>query len=443
MSLPAKLFIQNYGCQMNERDADHMRDLLLQDHSMMQTFVPEEADLVILNTCSIREKAQEKVFSELGRWHLLKKKKPSLTIAVGGCVASQEGEQIIRRAPYVDLVFGPQTIHRLPELYADHQRTKKPVIDVSFPLHEKFDKIVIPEKKQATSFVSIMEGCSKFCSYCVVPYTRGEEISRSFDGILEEVYQLAEKGCKEIVLLGQNVNDYRGMTHDKDEVDLALLIHYISALDGIERIRFTTSHPQAFSDTLIQAYAEVPKLVNQLHLPVQSGSNRILTGMKRGYNIDRFYSIIDQVRQHRPDISISSDFIVGFPGETEQDFQETMNLVDAIKFDQSFSFIYSQRPGTPASDLPDDTPMSVKKERLAILQERIKSYAAEYSQAMLHNTYQVLVTGTSKKDDTVLSGRTENNRIVNFIGPKSCIGEMVSVTISEVYANSLRGRLAV
>ena len=348
MSLPAKLFIQNYGCQMNERDADHMRDLLLQDHSMMQTFVPEEADLVILNTCSIREKAQEKVFSELGRWHLLKKKKPSLTIAVGGCVASQEGEQIIRRAPYVDLVFGPQTIHRLPELYADHQRTKKPVIDVSFPLHEKFDKIVIPEKKQATSFVSIMEGCSKFCSYCVVPYTRGEEISRSFDGILEEVYQLAEKGCKEIVLLGQNVNDYRGMTHDKDEVDLALLIHYISALDGIERIRFTTSHPQAFSDTLIQDYAEV-----------------------------RFYSIIDQVRQHRPDISISSDFIVGFPGETEQDFQETMNLVDAIKFDQSFSFIYSQRPGTPASDLPDDTPMSVKKERLAILQERIKSYAAD------------------------------------------------------------------
>ena len=427
---------------MNERDAEHMRDLMVQDNHMSVTFIPEEADMVILNTCSIREKAQEKVFSELGRWRILKEKKPQLTIAVGGCVASQEGEEIIKRAPFVDLVFGPQTIHRLPQLYQEHKRSSKPQIDVSFPLHEKFDTIVLPEKKKPTAFLSIMEGCSKFCSYCVVPYTRGEEISRSFDSILEEAFRLNENGCKEIVLLGQNVNDYRGLTHDQQDVDLAHLIHYIAALDGIQRIRFTTSHPEAFSQTLVDAYAEEPKLANQLHLPVQSGSNRILTAMKRGYQIDRFYEIVNQIKGHRPDISITSDFIVGFPGETDEDFEQTLELVRKVKFDQSFSFIYSKRPGTPASDLPDDTPLSVKKDRLNQLQTLIKGYANEYSQAMINQTYPVLVTGTSKKNNRELTGRTENNRIVNFVGPIDCIGALIPVHITDIYANSLRGRIA-
>lgn len=436
-----KLYIKTYGCQMNEYDSNKMADVLRTSHGMETTQNLDEADVVLLNTCSIREKAQEKVFSELGRLRDLKKKNPHMLIGVGGCVASQEGATIVKRAPYVDLVFGPQTLHRLPELIEKTVNEQRAAIDISFPEIEKFDRLPESRAEGPTAFVSIMEGCSKYCSFCVVPYTRGEEISRPFDDVLTEVARLAEQGVKEVNLLGQNVNDYRGLMHSGEIADLALLIHYVAAIDGIERIRFTTSHPQAFSDNLIEAYAEEPKLANHLHLPVQSGSDRILAAMKRNYTALEYKSKIRRLRAVRPDISISSDFIIGFPGETDADFAATMKLIEDIGFDHSFSFIYSPRPGTPAANLADDTPLNVKKERLAILQSRILQRAHEISQAMVGTAQTILVTDVAKKDSNQLSGRTENNRVVNFDGDKNLIGRLVSVQITEALPNSLRGRL--
>lgn len=436
-----KLYIKTNGCQMNEYDSTKMAEVLLQSHGLVKTEHVEEADVILLNTCSIREKAQEKVFSQLGQWRDYKAKNPHVVIGVGGCVASQEGEAIIKRAPFVDIVFGPQTLHRLPTLLKERMEKKKPVVDISFPEIEKFDHLPAPRAEGPTAFVSIMEGCSKYCSFCVVPYTRGTEISRPFDDVLAECYQLATQGVREINLLGQNVNDYRGAMENGDIADLALLIHYLAAIEGIGRIRFTTSHPLAFSDNLINAYAEVPELANHLHLPVQSGSDRILGLMKRGYTALEFKSKIRKLRKVRPDIRLSTDIIVGFPGETDKDFQDTMDLVHEIGFDTSFSFIYSPRPGTPAANLSDDTPLEVKKQRLQILQNRLLLQASRYSQSMTGSTQRILVTGHSKRDSQQLSGRTECNRVVNFDGPAHLIGQFVDVQISDALPNSLRGRL--
>jgi tRNA-2-methylthio-N6-dimethylallyladenosine synthase len=434
-----KLYIKTHGCQMNEYDSARMADVLVDSHHMQVTQDPLQADVLLLNTCSIREKAQEKVFSELGRWKELKERRPGLVIGVGGCVASQEGEAIRARAPYVDIVFGPQTLHRLPALLDEAQRARRPVIDVSFPEIEKFDCMPAPRADGPTAFVSIMEGCSKYCTFCVVPYTRGEEVSRPFDDLIAEVAALARQGVREVTLLGQNVNAYRGAMHDGSIADLALLISWIAAIDGIGRIRYTTSHPLEMSDSLINVYAEVPELVSHLHLPVQSGSDRVLAMMKRNHTALEYRSIIRRLREVRPDISISSDFIVGFPGETAADFEQTMQLIEAVGYDQSFSFIYSQRPGTPAASLPDDVPQEVKKARLARLQQRIGAMAAATSTAMVDTVQLVLVEKPSRKDASQLSGRTANNRVVNFDGHPDLIGQFVDIRITDAQPNSLRG----
>jgi tRNA-2-methylthio-N6-dimethylallyladenosine synthase len=438
--MSGKLYIKTFGCQMNEYDSSRMADALRETEGLELTDRPEEADVLLLNTCSIREKAQEKVFSQLGRWRPWKQRKPGLIIGVGGCVASQEGDAIRERAPYVDLVFGPQTLHRLPEMIRESRREHRPVVDVSFPEIEKFDRLPEPRAEGPTAYVSIMEGCSKYCTYCVVPFTRGEEISRPFDDVIAEVAGLAAQGVREVNLLGQNVNAYRGEMHDGVSADLALLIEYVAAIDGIERIRFTTSHPVEFSDSLIEVYARVPQLVSFLHLPVQSGSDRILAMMKRGHMAIEYKAKIRRLRQIRPDITISSDFIVGFPGETEQDFQETLRLIEEVGFDHSYSFIYSRRPGTPAADLPDDVPLAVKQARLERLQQLINSQAQRISRQMVGTLQRVLVDRPARKDPNQLAGRTENNRVVNFDGAASLIGRFVEVEITEALPNSLRGR---
>ncbi len=438
-AMSGKLFIQTFGCQMNEYDSAKMADVLRESHGLELTDRPEEADVLLLNTCSIREKAQEKVFSQLGRWRPWKLRRPGLVIGVGGCVASQEGEGLRQRAPFVDLVFGPQTLQRLPEMLNEARRTHRAVVDVSFPEIEKFDRLPEPRAEGPTAFVSIMEGCSKYCSYCVVPYTRGEEVSRPFDDVIAEVVSLAGQGVREVNLLGQNVNAYRGTTHDGGVGDLALLIRYVAAIEGIERIRFTTSHPVAFSDALIETFAEVPELVSHVHLPVQSGSDRVLAMMKRGHTALEYRAKIRRLRRARPGISLSSDFIVGFPGETEADFAATLALVEEIGFDRSFSFIYSPRPGTPAADLPDDTPREVKQARLALLQHRLTQQEQAISRRMVGGLERVLVEGPSRKDPSQLAGRTENNRVVNFRGDPSLIGELVELRITEALPNSLRG----
>ena len=439
--MSGKVYIQTHGCQMNEYDSAKMLDVLRNDMGMEVTQQPEAADLLLMNTCSIREKAQEKVFSLLGQWRVFKEQRPGTLIGVGGCVASQEGEALRERAPFVDLVFGPQTLHRLPEMVRAVREKHQSVVDISFPEIEKFDCLPEPRAEGPTAFVSVMEGCSKYCTFCVVPYTRGEEISRPFDDVLAEAALLAEQGVREIHLLGQNVNAYRGKMHDGDTADLALLIHYIAAIDGIDRIRFTTSHPVEFSDSLIQAFAEVPQLVSHLHLPVQSGSDRILALMKRGHTALEYKSKIRRLREARPDISLSSDFIIGFPGETETDFAATMALIEEIGFDHSFSFIYSARPGTPAASLPNDVSLETKKARLAQLQERINTMAADISRKMVGSVQTVLVERPSKKNPRQLAGRTENNRVVNFDASLDLIGEFVDVRITEALPNSLRGEL--
>jgi len=439
--MSGKIFIQTHGCQMNEYDSSKMLDVLQDSEGMELTTNPEEADVLLLNTCSIREKAQEKVFSEIGRWKKIKDKNPNVIIGIGGCVASQEGDAIKARAPAVDVIFGPQTLHRLPDLISQARQTNKAIVDISFPEIEKFDCLPEPKADGPSAFVSIMEGCSKYCTFCVVPYTRGEEISRPFDDIIAEIATLAEQGVREVNLLGQNVNAYRGKMHDGDIADLAMLIHYIAAIEGIERIRYTTSHPVEFSDSLIQAYAEVPELVNHLHLPVQSGSDRILAAMKRGHMAAEYKSKIRKLRKIRPDISMSSDFIIGFPGETNEDFEDTMKLIEDIGFDHSFSFIYSARPGTPASSFADDTPMAVKKARLKRLQTRIIEMTADISQSMVGTVQSVLVTQPSRRNDAEMSGKTENNRTVNFAGQKRLIGKFVDVKITEAFPNSLRGEI--
>ncbi len=435
-----KLYIKTMGCQMNEYDSEKMADVLRDSHGYELTDRLEDASLLLVNTCSIREKAQEKVFSELGRWRQLKVQNPELLIGVGGCVASQEGDGIAKRAPFVDVVFGPQTLHRLPQMIDDARSTDDAVVDISFPEIEKFDRLPEPRADGPTAFVSVMEGCSKYCSFCVVPYTRGEEISRPFDDVIAEVATLAEQGVREVNLLGQNVNAYRGPMHDGQTADLATLIYYVAAIEGIDRIRFTTSHPVEFTDSLIQAYAEVPKLASYLHLPVQHGSDRVLARMKRGHTALEYKQKIRKLRQARPGISLSSDFIVGFPGETDKDFEQLMNLVADVGFDQSFSFIYSARPGTPAANLDDDTPLEVKKRRLQILQARINQQAMAISEAMVGTTQRVLVEKVSKKSDRQVSGRTENMRWVNFDGDAGLIGQFVDVVITEALPNSLRGR---
>ncbi len=436
-----KLYIKTYGCQMNEYDSAKMADVLRAGCGLEPTDRAEEADVLLLNTCSIREKAQEKVFSQLGQWRPWKEARPGLVIGVGGCVASQEGEAIRARAPFVDIVFGPQTLHRLPEMLATVQRERRAVVDVSFPEIEKFDCLPEPRAEGPTAFVSIMEGCSKYCTYCVVPYTRGTEISRPFDDVLTEVAQLATQGVREVNLLGQNVNAYRGRLHDGESADLALLIRYVAAIEGIDRIRFTTSHPVEFSDSLIEAYRDVPELVSFLHLPVQSGSDRILLAMKRGHSAFDYKQKIRKLRAVRPGISVSSDFIVGFPGETDADFEHTMALIEAVGFDQSFSFIYSPRPGTPAAELPDELPHAVKQARLQRLQLAINSNAQRISRQMLGTVQLVLVDRPARKDPTELAGRTENNRVVNFAGPPDLIGQFATVRITGAMPNSLRGEL--
>lgn len=440
-----KLHIVTHGCQMNEYDSARMRDLLGDSHQMVTTENPEEADVLLLNTCSIREKAQEKVFHQLGRWKHLKDKNPDLIIGVGGCVASQEGEAIAKRTPFVDLIFGPQTLHRLPEMMREKkQQDGTTIVDISFPEIEKFDHLPQPDADGVSAFVSIMEGCSKYCTFCVVPYTRGEEVSRPTTDVLAEVAHLANQGVREINLLGQNVNAYRGDMPNGNICDLAELITYVAKIDGIDRIRYTTSHPVEFSDSLIAVYAEVPELVSHLHLPVQSGSDRILAAMKRGHTMLEYKSKIRKLRQIRPEISISSDFIVGFPGETEKDFDDTMKLIHEIGFDHSFSFIYSARPGTPAADLPDNSLEPLKKQRLKILQDRIIQNATSISRKMVGNTETVLVSGISKKDPGQLQGRTENNRVVNFSSSDhGLIGNFTQVEITEALPNSLRGTLIV
>ncbi|MDX2423104.1 MAG: tRNA (N6-isopentenyl adenosine(37)-C2)-methylthiotransferase MiaB [Amphritea sp.] len=439
-----KLFIKTHGCQMNEYDSSRMADLLGESHELELTDNQAEADVLLLNTCSIREKAQEKVFHQLGRWRKLKAKNPNLKIGVGGCVASQEGEAILKRAPYVDMIFGPQTLHRLPEMIdiTNAGTHKKGIVDISFPEIEKFDHLPAPRVEGAEAFVSIMEGCSKYCTFCVVPYTRGEEVSRPMDDIIAEAVELSEQGVREIHLLGQNVNAYRGNTHDGDSADLAELIRCIAGIDGIDRIRFTTSHPVEFSDSLVEVYRDVPELVSFLHLPVQSGSDRILMAMKRGHMALEYKSLIRKIRAARPDITLSSDFIIGFPGETEADFEATMNLIAEIGFDNSYSFIYSRRPGTPAADLPDDVSEETKKQRLNILQNRITQQALQISRRMVDTVQRILVTDYSRKDPGMLQGRTENNRVVNFrCENPDQIGHFADVRIAEVYTNSLLGEL--
>ncbi|UTW10330.1 tRNA (N6-isopentenyl adenosine(37)-C2)-methylthiotransferase MiaB [Marinobacterium rhizophilum] len=437
-----KLFIKTHGCQMNEYDSSRMADLLGESHALELTDNPEDADVLLLNTCSIREKAQEKVFHQLGRWRKLKDRNPDLVIGVGGCVASQEGDAIYQRAPYVDMIFGPQTLHRLPEMIDLTHQGQKGVVDVSFPEIEKFDHLPAPRVEGAEAFVSVMEGCSKYCTFCVVPYTRGEEVSRPLDSVLAECQELAEQGVREVNLLGQNVNAYRGATSDGDSADLAELIRLVAAIEGIDRIRFTTSHPVEFSDSLIDVYAEVPELVSHLHLPVQSGSDKILMAMKRGHTALEYKSKLRRIRKLRPDISFSSDFIVGFPGETDSDFEATMNLIQDIGFDHSFSFVYSRRPGTPAADLPDTVSEDTKKQHLKILQDRIIQQAMGISRRMVGTVQRILVNGYSKKDPGELSGRTENNRVVNFRSTNpDLIGHFADIRILDAYANSLRGEL--
>lgn len=435
-----KLYIKTHGCQMNEYDSEKMADVLRASHGFELTEDPTEADVILINTCSIREKAQEKVFSQLGQWRPIKEKRPEVVIGVGGCVASQEGSGLRKRAPFVDLVFGPQTIHRLPSMLDQVKSGQGAQVDVSFPEIEKFDHLPPAGKKGATAFVSVMEGCSKYCSFCVVPYTRGEEVSRPLDDVIAEVASLASQGVIEINLLGQNVNAYQGPMHDGGMADLALLIRYVAHIEGIERIRFTTSHPVEFSDSLIEAYRDVPKLANYLHLPVQAGSDRILTAMKRGHTALEYKQKIRKLRAVRPDIALSSDFIVGFPGETEHDFEQTMNLVTELNFDQSFSFVYSARPGTPAASYPDNVSLEEKKARLQRLQAQINAQASAYAQAMVDTVQRVVVEGPSKKNPKELAGRTENNRVVNFRGPEALIGRMADVLIVEALSNSLRGR---
>lgn len=424
---------------MNEYDSNRMHDALHASHGTEPTQIEDDADIILLNTCSVREKAQEKVFSQLGRWKKLKDKNPDLLIGVGGCVASQEGEAIRKRAPFVDIVFGPQTLHRLPKMVDEVYQSQSAKVDITFPEIEKFDALPTPKVEGVTAFVSIMEGCSKYCSFCVVPYTRGEEFSRPFDDVIAEVYAVAQQGVKEVTLLGQNVNAYWGKMHDGSLADFALLIRYVAEIEGIERIRYTTSHPLEFTDSLINVYADVPKLVDHLHLPVQSGSDRILAAMKRRYKAEDYVKIIEKIRKVRPNISMSSDFIIGFPGETDQDFEDTMNLIETIGYDQSFSFIYSPRPGTPASDLVDDVPMEVKQARLARLQKRINEMAMHISENMVGTTQTILVDRPARKDPKQMSGRTENNRVVNFDGDLSLIGQFVDVEITEALPNSLRG----
>ena len=440
-SVTKKLFVETHGCQMNEYDSARMADLLGESHGLEPTDSADDADILLLNTCSIREKAQEKVFHQLGRWKHLKQKKPDLIIGVGGCVASQEGAEIGKRAPYVDLIFGPQTLHRLPEMIEVRRQGEPMVVDVSFPEIEKFDRLPEPSVEGPTAFVSIMEGCSKYCTFCVVPYTRGEEVSRPVDDVIAEVAGLAERGVKEVNLLGQNVNAYRGRNHLAETVDFADLLHLVNLVPGIERIRYTTSHPVEFTDAIVACYAEIPALVDHLHLPVQSGSDRILMAMKRGHTALEYKATIRALRRIRPNISLSSDFIIGFPGETETDFAATMKLIEDIGFDTSFSFIYSARPGTPAAELRDEVPETVKKQRLHILQARIAQQAQQISESMVGTQQRILVTGPAKKDPGQLSGRTENNRVVNFACDNGAlIGQFTEVEIMAAYTNSLLGR---
>jgi tRNA-2-methylthio-N6-dimethylallyladenosine synthase len=440
--MPGRYFIKTFGCQMNEYDSARMADVLREGAGLTATDDPEHADLLLMNTCSVREKAQEKVFSLLGEWRRLKMHRPELIIGVGGCVASQEGEAIIERAPFVDLVFGPQTLHRLPEMIAELRRAGKAVVDVSFPEIEKFDFLPAPRAEGAHAFVSIMEGCSKYCSFCIVPYTRGEELSRPFASVLDEVRELSRQGVAEVTLLGQNVNAYAGAMRDGARVDLATLIHHVARVPGIERIRFTTSHPLEFNDSLIEAFASVDKLANHLHLPVQSGSDRVLALMKRGYTTLEFKDKVRKLRAARPDISISSDFIVGFPGEGEREFAATLALVREVGFDQSFTFLYSRRPGTPAASLPDEVEPAVKQERLARLQAQLETQARAISAAMVGSRQRVLVERPARRNARELAGRTANNRWVNFAGPASLIGRFVDVMVTEARPHSLRGRLS-
>ncbi len=437
-----KLYIRTFGCQMNEYDSARMADVLADSHGLVLTRNEAEADVLLLNTCSIREKAQEKVFTQLGFWRVLKESRPDLVIGVGGCVASQEGEAIVRRAPFVDVVFGPQTLQRLPELLERRRASGRAAVDVSFPEIEKFDRLPEPRVDGVRAFVSIMEGCSKYCAFCVVPYTRGEEFSRPFDDVLAEVAGLAEKGVREVTLLGQNVNAYQGRQHEGGHADLALLIRYLAEIDGLGRIRFTTSHPQAFGDRLIAAYAEVPMLANQLHLPVQSGSDRILAAMKRNHTVTEYRQKIRKLREVRPDISISTDFIVGFPGEREEDFEASLRLIEEIGFDGAYSFIFSPRPGTPAATMADDTPDEIKLERLQRLQQLVTSQAQVISRRMVGSRQTILIEGPSRKNPAELCGRTENNRVVNVeCNDRSLIGRFVEAEVTGVCTNSLRGRV--
>ncbi|MDP6551923.1 MAG: tRNA (N6-isopentenyl adenosine(37)-C2)-methylthiotransferase MiaB [Arenicellales bacterium] len=437
-----KLYIKTFGCQMNEYDSSRIADLMAASHDMVLTDEAEQADMLLLNTCSVREKAQEKVFSQLGRWRQWKEQRPDLVIGVGGCVASQEGDLILRRAPYVDLVFGPQTYHRLPAMIDALQHGRRPRIDISFPEIEKFDALAPPRSEGPRAYVSVMEGCSKYCTFCVVPYTRGEEFSRPFDEVITEIVELAEQGVREVTLLGQNVNAYAGGRHGGGTVDLAELLAYAAAVEGIDRLRYTTSHPADFTDALIDAYRHVPELVSQLHLPVQSGSDRILSAMKRRYQVADYEAIIADLREARPDLSLSSDFIVGFPGESADDFNATMALIERVGFDHSFSFIYSARPGTPAAALADDVPMEEKRERLSRLQALIDSQAGAISAGMVGTHQCILVDGVSRKNAGQLSGRTENNRVVNFAGDQVAIGDFVEVRVTEALPNSLRAEVA-
>jgi len=436
-----KLYIQTNGCQMNEYDSDKMQDVLQASHGMEMTDIPEEADVLLLNTCSIREKAQEKVFSAVGRWRKIKNKRPDIIIGVGGCVASQEGADIQKRAPYVDIVFGPQTLHRLPELLEKARSTHKRVVDISFPEIEKFDALPKPRAEGPKAFVSIMEGCSKYCTFCVVPYTRGEEISRPLADVITEISALAEQGVREINLLGQNVNAYRGDMDDGEIADFSLLLHYVAAVDGIDRIRFTTSHPAEYSDEIIEAFEEIPELVSHLHLPVQSGCDRTLVNMKRGYTRADYLEIMRKMKAVRPGISLSSDFIIGFPGETDEEFEETMSLIEEVGFDFSYSFIYSARPGTPAAELADETGVDVKKQRLDKLKNRLNDMTKAVSESMIDTVQTVLVEGVSKKNPLQMTGRTENNRVVNFTAHPRLAGQFVDVLITEALPNSLRARL--
>ncbi|MDR1648186.1 MAG: tRNA (N6-isopentenyl adenosine(37)-C2)-methylthiotransferase MiaB [Zoogloeaceae bacterium] len=442
--MPQKLFIRTFGCQMNEYDSDKMADVLAAAESVERADEAEAADIILFNTCTVREKAHEKVFHDLGRVRKLKEKNPNLIIGVGGCVASQEGAAIVARAPYVDLVFGPQTLHRLPQMLAERRRTGRPVVDVSFPEIEKFDALPPANVKGSSAFVSVMEGCSKFCTFCIIPFTRGDEVSRPFDTVLTEVAELAEAGIREVTLLGQNVNAYRGQIGETGETaDLAMLIEYVAEIPGIERIRYTTSHPREMTDRLFEVHARVPKLVSHLHLPVQSGSDRVLAAMKRGYTTLEYKSVVRKLRAARPDIAISSDFIVGFPGETDADFEKTMRLIEEVGFDASFSFLFSPRPGTPAAEMTDTTPAEVKSARLTRLQKRIEAQAQVISQAMVGTTQRVLVEGLSKKNPGELAGRTDNNRIVNFAGNPRQIHHFVEVRIKEALPHSLRGEVVI